>query len=147
MERDVFMADIENMVSDLVKTYHEVSGDQKEMFSKKQTVLGKCPKCKSEVKIGKYGPYCSGKCGMHFGKIMGHALTEKELVTLLEGKNIFVKGLKGNSGKAFDATLTPTGTEEYRFQDEEGKAHEGSRFTFALSFPKKKADRKKKKEK
>ena len=30
---------------------------------KKNEELGKCPKCGALYLNGKYGPYCSGKCG------------------------------------------------------------------------------------
>ncbi len=32
LEREEFMADIETMVYDLIRTYHEVSNEQKKMF-------------------------------------------------------------------------------------------------------------------
>ena len=59
------------MVSDLVKTYHSVSDEQKSMFGTgkgEQEVLGKCPKCGADVVKGKFGAYCTGKCGMNVGK-------------------------------------------------------------------------------
>ena len=37
-----FMADIENMVSELIHTYHEVSDEQKKMFAQEQTVSRTC---------------------------------------------------------------------------------------------------------
>ena len=40
-----FMADIENMVSELIHTYHEVSDEQKKMFAQEQERLGTCPNC------------------------------------------------------------------------------------------------------
>lgn len=45
LERQEFMADIETMVSDLIHTYHEVSEEQKKMFTKEQETLGICPNC------------------------------------------------------------------------------------------------------
>ncbi len=49
-----FMADIENMVSELIYTYHEVSDEQKKMFSQEQETLGMCPNCGGQVVKGKY---------------------------------------------------------------------------------------------
>ena len=46
------------MVSDLVKTYHSVSDEQKFMFGTgkgEQEMLGKCPKCGADVVKGKFG--------------------------------------------------------------------------------------------
>ena len=58
-----FMSGIEAMVSDLVKTYHSVSNEQKAMFGagkSGQEMLGKCPKCGADVVKGKFGAYCTG---------------------------------------------------------------------------------------
>ena len=74
-----FMSGIEAMVSDLVKTYHSVSDEQKAMFGAGrggQEVLGKCPKCGADVVKGKFGAYCTGKCGMNVGKALGQPALE-----------------------------------------------------------------------
>ena len=64
------------MVTDLVKTYHSVSDEHKAMFgtASGQEVLGKCPKCGADVVKGKFGAYCTGKCGMNVGKALGVTL-------------------------------------------------------------------------
>ena len=49
---------------------------------------GKCPKCRSEIKKGQSGYYCTGKCGMNVGKVFGKELTENQLERLLDGKEI-----------------------------------------------------------
>ena len=70
------------MVSDLVKTYHSVSDEQKSMFGTgkgEQEVLGQCPKCGADVVKGKFGAYCTGKCGMNVGKAFGVTLSENHL--------------------------------------------------------------------
>lgn len=72
-----FMSGIEAMVTDLVKTYHSESSEQKAMFGtgkSRQEVLGKCPKCGADVVKGKFGAYCTGKCGMNVGKALGVTL-------------------------------------------------------------------------
>lgn len=58
--------------------------------------VGKCPKCGQAVCKGKYGFYCTGKCGMNVAKVYGKELTEKQLEKLLAGKEISytVKGKK-----------------------------------------------------
>ena len=66
-----FMADIENMVSELIHTYHEVSDEQKKMFAQEQEALGVCSNCGSQVVKGKFGAYCVKKCGMNVSRVNG----------------------------------------------------------------------------
>jgi DNA topoisomerase-3 len=134
-----FMDGIEQMVSDLVAKYEGIGESTMDNpFSSGQESLGACPKCKAAVVKGKYGPYCSGKCGMIFGRAMGATLTEKEVKSLLEGKKILVKNLRAKSGKTYDAYLEPNGIEEFSYTDKNGKEHKGSQYKFNMSFPKKK---------
>ena len=66
-----------------------------------QEVLGKCPKCGADVVKGKFGAYCTGKCGMNVGKALGVTLSDSQVKSLLGGKKILVKGLKGKKIKGF----------------------------------------------
>lgn len=50
--------------------------------------LGECPKCKSAVKKGKFGIFCTGKCGMNLAKVYGHELTESQIKKLMDGKSV-----------------------------------------------------------
>lgn len=52
------------------------------------SAIGKCPHCGTEVKKGKFGFYCAGKCGMQLAKVYGKELTETQLTNLLGGKEI-----------------------------------------------------------
>ncbi len=143
MEREDFMADIETMVSDLIHTYHEVSDEQKKMFAQEQKVLGKCPNCGGEVVKGKYGAFCKNKCGMNVSRIMGVALSDEQVESLLAGKKTLLKGLTSKAGKKYDAYIIPSGTEEYHYtKDEEEKS--GVQFKFVMEFPKRKFTGKKK---
>lgn len=143
MEREDFMADIEAMVSDLIHTYHEVSDEQKKMFAQEQKVLGKCPNCGGEVVKGKYGAFCKNKCGMNVSRLMGVALSDEQVESLLAGKKTLLKGLTSKAGKKYDAYIIPSGTEEYHYtKDEEEKS--GVQFKFFMEFPKKKFTGKKK---
>lgn len=99
MEREDFMADIETMVSDLIHTYHEVSDEQKKMFAQEQKVFGKCPNCGGEVAKGKYGAFCKNKCGMNVSRIMGVALSDERVESLLAGKKTLLKGLTSKADK------------------------------------------------
>ena len=143
MEREDFMADIETMVSDLIHTYHEVSDEQKRMFAQEQKVLGKCPNCGGEVVKGKYGAFCKNKCGMNVSRIMGVALSDEQVESLLTGKKTLLKGLTSKAGKKYDAYIIPSGTEEYHYT-KDGEEKSGVQFKFVMEFPKKKFTGKKK---
>lgn len=113
MEREDFMADIVEMVEELIHTYHEVSDEYKKMFAQEQVTLGKCPNCGGDVVKGKFGAYCKNKCGMNVSKVMGVMLSDEQVKTLLSGKKILLKGLKSKKGSNYDDYIIPTGTEEY----------------------------------
>lgn len=131
-----FMSGIEAMVTDLVKTYHSVSSEQKAMFGtgkSEQEVLGKCPKCGADVVKGKFGAYCTGKCGMNVGKALGVTLSDSQVKSLLQGKKILVKGLKGKKGN-YDAYLIPYNIEEFSYT-KDGKKIKGFQYKFKMEFP------------
>ena len=115
LERENFMADIVEMVEELIHTYHEVSDEHKKMFAQEQVSLGKCPNCGGDVVKGKFGAYCKNKCGMNVGRVMGVALSDEQIKTLLSGKKILLKGLKSKKGSNYDAYIIPTGIEEYHY--------------------------------
>lgn len=134
-----FMSGIEAMVTDLVKTYHSVSDEHKAMFGTGkggQEVLGKCPKCGADVVRGKFGAYCTGKCGMNVGKALGVTLSDTQVKSLLQGKKILVKGLKGKKG-SYDAYLIPESIEEFSYT-KDGKEIKGFQYKFKMEFPPKK---------
>lgn len=82
-----FMNDITSFVKELCTKYGAV--DSSVNFSNGQSeALGKCPKCGKEIKKGKFGFYCTGKCGMNVAKVYGKELTEAQLTKLLSGKEI-----------------------------------------------------------
>ncbi len=139
-----FMEDIESMVSELIRTYHEVSDEQKKMFAQEQEALGICPNCGGQVVKGKFGAYCVKKCGMNVSRVMGAALTDAQVKDLLAGKKILLKGLKSKAGKPYDAYIIPSGTEEYRYT-KDGEEKSGVQFKFVMEFPKKKPSGGKKK--
>ena len=51
-------------------------------------VLGHCPNCNGEVKNGKYGAYCTKKCGMNISKHFGKQLSVEQVKNLLAGKSV-----------------------------------------------------------
>ena len=84
----VFMQKIEDFTKELCSTYSSVADNA--AFAKKAEggATGKCPKCGSEVKKGKFGYFCTGKCGMNIGKVYSKVLTDTQLKHLLEGKQV-----------------------------------------------------------
>ena len=130
-----FMDGIEDMVRELVQTYHSISDDQKSLFGTMQEVLGKCPKCGADVVKGKFGAYCTGKCGMNVGKALGVALTDSQVKSLLQGKKILVKGLKGKKG-SYDAYLIPESVQEFSYT-KDGKEIKGFQYKFKMEFSQK----------
>ena len=102
--------------------------------------LGKCPNCGEKVISGKFGAYCTGKCGMMLGKAMGKQLSDGQIKALLEKKSITLKGLKSKSdpSKKYDAVLTPEGLEDFSYTNKNGETVNGKQFKFKISFPSKK---------
>ena len=130
-----FMSGIKAMVSDLVKTYHSVSDEQKNMFGagNTQEVFGVCPKCGGDVVKGKFGAYCKNKCGMNVSRALGVQLSDAQVKNLLAGKKILVKGLKGKKG-TYDAYLIPESIEDFSYT-KDGKEIKGSQYKFKMEFP------------
>ena len=88
---DSFMQDITAFVTQLVAENASVNAETSSLFQKQQTAcLGNCPKCGAKVQKGKYGYYCTEKCGMQLAKIYGKALTETQLQHLLSGQEISI---------------------------------------------------------
>jgi DNA topoisomerase-3 len=137
MSADAFMKGIKDMVTDLVKTYSSVSEEEKKMFGSEEAI-GKCPKCGGDVVVGKYGAYCTEKCGMSLGYAMGRKLDEEQIKKLLAGEKIFMKGLKSKKGKSYDAFLKPEGVEAYDYTNKDGEEKSGFQFKFAFEFPERK---------
>lgn len=124
------------MVSEMVDTYENAAAgnSMENPFEGNSKSLGKCPKCGADVVSGKFGAYCSDKCGMSLSKAMGATLSDDEVRALLEGKKILVKGLKGRSGKIYDAYLQPKGVGEYSYTDKNGNERSGYQFQFDMTF-------------
>ncbi len=133
-----FMTGICDEVRTLVKTYHSVSDDDRKMFSDRK-VLGRCPNCDGDVVKGKYGAYCSNKCGMMFGKLMGVEATENQIKAILEGKKVLVKGIKKKDGSGtYSAYLIPEQIVDCNYKKKDGTEVYGKQFKFKMEFPKKK---------
>lgn len=88
-------------------------------------VLGTCPKCGKDFITGKYGAYCSGKCGFSLTKYGSKKLTDQQIMKLLQKKSVTLKGVKGKEkdGKeiTYDVIITPSGS--IREKTYEGKTY------------------------
>jgi DNA topoisomerase-3 len=117
-----FMNDIEayvkNIIATTVKNDTVASAFDAQKPSNNHTSLGVCPNCGNEVKSGKFGFYCSGKCGMNISKVFGKELTETQLKKLLSGQEI---SFTYNKKKT---TVQPQAV-SYSYTDKGGKEHNG----------------------
>ncbi len=104
------------------------------IFSKASPALGKCPHCGEDVIDGKFGPYCSGKCGMQISKAMGKTLTKMQIKSLLSGKKILMKDLTSKTGKKYSAYLTPVGVESFSYKGNDGSVKQGYGFKFQMDY-------------
>lgn len=84
LSADSFMNEINDFVTGLVSKYGSV--DNSVSFGDNQPSIGSCPKCGNAVIKGKYGWYCSSRCGMNLTKVYGVELSEGQLKSLLSGK-------------------------------------------------------------
>ena len=137
-EYDDFISGITGMVQELVRTYHSVNDEDKNLFSRGD-VLGRCPNCGGDVVKGIYGFYCRNKCSMNLKSAMGIVLSEAQLKNLLDGKRILVKGIKKKKGDGtFNAYLTPDGIVDYCYKKQDGTESSGKQFKFKMDFQKNK---------
>ena len=121
---ETFMQGIRDMVCELVKTYKTVLGADV-LFPSGRTVVGKCPRCGSDVTESKKGFFCE-KNDCRFGLWRDNkffaakraALTKKVAAALLADGRVKLTGLYSEkTGGTYDATavLEDTG-ESVRFR-------------------------------
>lgn len=90
---ETFMNDIVSFIKEVCQKYGSI--DTNAVFAVNSEEIGSCPNCGKPVKKGKFGFYCTGKCGMNIAKVYGKELTELQLKNLLEGKQVTVT-INGN---------------------------------------------------
>ncbi len=112
---DAFLSEISLMVNDLVKTYAPVRGAEV-LFPSGREVIGKCPRCGSDVTESKKGFFCE-RNDCRFGLWRDNKfltakkinLTKKMASGLLKSSRYPVKGIfSEKTGKSYDAVLTLT---------------------------------------
>ena len=130
---EAFMQGIRDMVCELVKTYKTVLGADV-LFPSGRTVVGKCPRCGSDVTESKKGYFCE-RNDCHFGLWRDNRflaakkinLTKKMAETLLKDGKTYASGIfSEKTGKTYDAyiVLEDNGTKTaYRLEFERGKAN------------------------
>lgn len=118
---DMFLAEIQEMVTELVHTYQDAGEEQKHLFSSDREVVGICPKCGGNVYESKTNFYCENR-GCYFALFknnkyfasMGKELTKSIAQSLLKNGAAKVSGLysqKKNS--TFSATIHMDTTGKY----------------------------------
>ena len=112
MDADVFLREITDMVGALVRTCKAISGAEV-LFPSGRKVIGKCPRCGSDVTESKKGFFCE-RNDCRFGLWRDNKfltgkkinLTEKLAAALLRGEPVAVKGIYSEkSGKTYDADI------------------------------------------
>ena len=107
---DGFISEIGEMMSDLTANYKLVKGAEV-LFPSGRDVIGRCPRCGSEVTESRKGFFCENH-DCHFGmwrdnkffKMKHMTLTKAQAAELLKSGKVFVKGLYSEkTGKLYDA--------------------------------------------
>ena len=107
---DGFISEIGKMMSDLTANYKVVKGAEV-LFPSGRDVIGRCPRCGSEVTESRKGFFCENH-DCHFAlwrdnkffKMKHMTLMKPQAVELLKSGKVFVKGLYSEkTGKLYDA--------------------------------------------
>lgn len=112
LDPDVFLEEITEMLQNLTKNYRVIRGAEV-LFPSGREVIGKCPRCGSDVTESRKGYFCeSNEC--RFGlwrdnKFLNAKrinLTRKNAEELLKGGKTYIKNIYSEkTGKNFDADL------------------------------------------
>ncbi len=112
LEPDVFLEEITEMLQNLTKNYRVVRGAEV-LFPSGRKVIGKCPRCGSDVTESRKGYFCeSNECRFglwrdnKFLRAKRINLTRKNAEELLKGGRAYIKNIYSEkTGKTFDADL------------------------------------------
>ena len=112
MKPEEFLAGITAMVQELVRSYQPVGGAEV-LFPSGRTVIGKCPRCGSDVTESRKGFFCESH-GCRFGLWLDNKfltakrinLSSKNAAELLRSGRTHIKNAYSErTGKSFDADL------------------------------------------
>jgi len=135
LEPNAFMDGIAGMLRELVKTYTPVKGAEV-LFPSGREIVGKCPRCGSDVTESKKGFFCENndcRFGLwkdnKFFALKKKTLTKSVAVSLLKDGRAKLTGCYSEkTGKTYDATVILEDTGErvnFRLEfDKEAKRHE-----------------------
>lgn len=129
MNADDFIGEIRDMVEGLVRNYKAVDGAEV-LFPSGRTVVGKCPRCGSDVTESKKGYFCEkNDCRFALWKdnrfltTKRVSLTKKMAETLLKYGKAYVSGIYSEkTGKKYDAYIV--------------MSDDGTKTSFSLDFNK-----------
>ena len=110
---DEFMAGIEAMMQELIKTYSCISEDKQKLFQTERIAIGTCPRCGEAVYEGRKNYYCGNRACQfvmwkndRFFEERRKAFTPKIAAALLKDGKAKVKGLRSMKiGKTYDGTV------------------------------------------
>ena len=105
-----FLDDISTMMSEIIKNYKVIQGAEV-LFPSGRDVIGRCPRCGSEVTESKKGFFCENtqcRFGMwrdnKFWKSKHVTLTKAQASEMLQGKRVHMKDLYSEkTGRTYDA--------------------------------------------
>ena len=131
-----FMAEIEEMITDLVKNY-KIIEDAEVLMHPALEEIGTCPCCGNHVVEKQKGYFCED-CGCNFAlwkqnrffEALGKKMTKQTAAKLLSDGKVFLKGCKSQkTGKTYDTTVIMTVDENQRavfeLNFEKGDANNG----------------------
>lgn len=129
MNADDFIGEIKDMLEGLVRNYKAVDGAEV-LFPSGRTVVGKCPRCGSDVTESKKGYFCEkNDCKFALWKDNRFltskrvSLTKKMAETLLKDGKAYVSGIYSEkTGKKYDAFIVMN--------------DDGAKTTFSIDFNK-----------
>lgn len=130
---DEFMAGIEAMTQELVKTYSCISEDKQKLFQAERVAIVMCPRCGEAVYEGRKNYYCGNRACQfvmwkndRFWTSRRKEMTRKMAADLLKKGRTSVKGMwSEKKGSTYDAVVI--------LDDTSGKY-----VNFKLEFPKRK---------
>lgn len=110
---DAFLSGIETMTRELIKAHPFLTGDEAKRFQEERKVVGKCPRCGSDVFEGRKNYYCADKgCAFvmwkddRFFSDRKVIFSEKIAADLLKSGRAKVKKLYSpKTGKTYDGTV------------------------------------------
>ncbi len=107
-----------------------------EMMNAAIQAIGACPKCGTEMAIGRYGLYCPNKCGFRIGKVFGADLSDDQKIALLNGEEVLVEGIiSKRTGKPYSVYVKANGLREYQYTRRDGTEATGWDFELERRFP------------